>query len=666
VSRVINHGDERPPAGNADSVPGEGGSTPDRVERPARGRPVTVRPPRAGSRPARRPSVRQRLRYRFDNSLAHGPLALIGWLGVVVVALILVAAVVGHFLLEGARTASFVEDFWQSVIRVLDSSAFQSESAWPSRLVALVVTLLGVFLGGSLIGLIAAALDQRVAALSTGRSAVVETGHTLVLGWSARLPVIVEELVVANESLARPAIVILAPRPITDMEAELRDRISDTRNTRVVCRSGNPAKPADLHLANIAGARSVIVLAGDEGDAAVVKTILAVKVVDPDFSRANVVAEFATPANAETIRSLTDGAVSTVNSDEVIAQVTAQACHQSGLSAVFRELMDFGGDECYFVEVPELVGHTYAEALLAFPAASVIGWYTAAGVVELNPPPGTVFGPGDQVIAIAEDDDTIAFGGFRHVDPATPAAPPGETGDPIRVLLVGWSNFGPKVVEELTEFLAPGSRIEVCVEASLVGAEEIREGRPELEVSFINGGPEKLMALGEGAHFDQVIVLGYCVGLTTSEADARTLLTLLTLRKIWPADHTPRVRIIAQLLDQSNAELAAVTGIDDFIVSDALASLMLAQLSERAELQAVFDDLFDPDGAVVELRPAHLLVPDASVTYARAVAAGAAIGVSVIGWRVNQTGEVVVNPAKDRPVHLGPDDQILLVGLRAH
>ena len=117
---------------------------------------------------------------------------------------------------------------------------------------------------------------------------------------------------------------------------------------------------------------------------------------------------------------------------------------------------------------------------------------------------------------------------------------------------------------------------------------------------------------------------GTATKLTIDDADSRTLLTLLTLREMWPVDATPRVRIIAQLLDQANAALADTTGVDDFIVSDALASLMLAQLSERAELQAVFDDLFDPNGAVVELRPAHRFVPDAPVRYEQIVAAGAA------------------------------------------
>lgn len=626
-------------------------------------RPALTRPPRS-RRPTHRPSIRQRLRYRFDNSLAHGPLALIAWLGVVVAVVILVAAVVGHFLLTGGEGTSFVEDFWQSLIRVLDASAFESETAWPSRLVALVVTLLGVFIGGSLIGLIATALDQRVSDLSKGRSAVLERDHTLILGWSARLPVIVQELVVANENLHRPAIVVLAPRPVNEMEADIRDRVGDTKNTRVVCRSGDPAKPADLALANIAGARSVIVLAGEEGDAAVVKAILAVKITDPDFSGATVVAEFAHAEHAETIRVITDGAVSTVNSDDIIAQVTAQACHQSGLSVVFRDLLDFGGDECYFVEAPELVGHTYGEALLAFNSSSVIGLLTADHMLELNPPPATVFGPGDQVIAVAEDDDKVVFTGFAEVPLPEAAATEAAHAQTARVLIVGWSGFGPKVVQELQEFLAPGSVIEVCVDAALVGTDDVQRSCPGLPVSYVSGGPEALLALAEGKHFDQVIVLGYRAGLTTSEADSRTLLTLLTLRKIWPMGGEPRVQIIAQLLDQANVELATVTGVDDFIVSDALASLMLAQLSERAELQAVFDDMFDPAGAVVELRPAGTFVPDAPVTYAQVVAAGVARKVSAFGWRVGSTGDVVINPHKEREVHLEPDDQVLVVGLR--
>lgn len=55
--------------------------------------------------------------------------------------------------------------------------------------------------------------------------------------------------------------------------------------------------------------------------------------------------------------------------------------------------------------------------------------------------------------------------------------------------------------------------------------------------------------------------------------------------------------IVSEMLDLRNRELAAVTNVDDFIVSGYLISLMTSQLSENAELQGVFNDLFDAEGS---------------------------------------------------------------------
>ncbi len=612
--------------------------------------------------------MRQRIRYRFDNSLARGPMVLIGWLGCGVLAMVVVAAMIGHFFLGGSQQGTFMEEFWKNITRVLGTGAFGRETAWPTRLVGLAVTMAGIFVAGSLIGLIKTALDRRVQDLSKGRSRVLETDHTLILGWSDRLPAVVAELVIANEKLNRPAVVIMAPRDIAEMDAELRDRVGATKNTKVVCRCGDPARPADLALVNVGQARSVIVLAGEAGDAGVVKAVMSLRTLDPDFSRAHVVAELVHSENAEAMRAVTEGAVATVNSEDVIAQVTAQACHQSGLSHVFQELLSFKGHELYFTDVPELVGHTYREALLAFPTSSVIGRYGADGFVELNPPPDSVFDPGDQVIAASEHDDSTEFGGIRDIPVLEAEVVPGGVQSPIRVLVVGWSPFGPEVVKQLDKYLAPGSEIQVRVETALADTtmvDEITLANASLNVSSLSGGPKHLQDLARGEPFDQIIILSYRGGMSVEDADSRTLLSLLGLRKMWPGHRDPPVRITAQLLDQTNAELAVSTGVDDFIVSDALGSLMLAQLSKRAELQAVFDDLFDPEGAVVELRPAHQFVPDATVAYDQIVAAGAAQSVSVLGWRIHETAEVVVNPPKHHQVHLAAMDQVLVVGLRS-
>src|SRR6478609_8924348 len=327
--------------------------------------------PKEAVQAAAEPSIGAKLRYRFDLALSRGPLVVIGYLGLVMLAIIVVASIfIWIFQLKGVNggepIGSPFDAFWQAMLRVVDSGTFAADATWPTRIVGLFITICGIFLAGSLIGLIATAVDHQIEQLRKGRSTVLENGHTLVLGWSPRLPTILSELVEANSNQKKAALVVLAAVPKDEMEDELRVRVPDHGTTRVVCRTGDPSSPADLAMVNVTGARSIIVLAGDEGDAGVVKAVLAVRSLDPKFSNAHVVAELDNPGHAATLRTLTEGRIVTIQADEIIAELTAQACHQAGLASVFRELLDFDGDEIYFTAVPELVGVAYRDALLAF------------------------------------------------------------------------------------------------------------------------------------------------------------------------------------------------------------------------------------------------------------------------------------------------------------
>ncbi len=100
-----------------------------------------------------------------------------------------------------------------------------------------------------------------------------------------------------------------------------------------------------------------------------------------------------------------------------------------------------------------------------------------------------------------------------------------------------------------------------------------------------------------------MIVLGGGDAAGQQEADARTLVTLLYLRTI--AERTgAKVNIVSEMLDIRNRELARVTKVDDFIVSNNIISLMLAQVSENKHLNAVFSDLLDTQGQEIYLKPA--------------------------------------------------------------
>ena len=59
------------------------------------------------------------------------------------------------------------------------------------------------------------------------------------------------------------------------------------------------------------------------------------------------------------------------------------------------------------------------------------------------------------------------------------------------------------------------------------------------------------------------------------------------------------------MIDVRNRELAEVTRADDFVVSNKLVSLMLAQATENENLSAIFDDLLDEQGSEIYMRPAE-------------------------------------------------------------
>ncbi|HVE93343.1 MAG TPA: hypothetical protein VNB24_00375 [Acidimicrobiales bacterium] len=627
---------------------------------------------RSGSitrRPARA-STGARLRYRFDNAMSRGPMVVIAYLALLSVLIMVVTAVVAvaaDLSFAGGNSDGFAESLWQAMLRTIDAGSFAGDTAWPTRLVALLVTLVGLFLAGSLIGLIANAVDQKVEELRRGRSAVIEDGHTLILGWSDQVPRIVNELVIAKESERSASIVVMARADKSEMEETLRDRVEDLKTTRIVCRHGNPSSPADLDRAAVRQARSIVIVRDTDGDAGVVKAVLAVHAVAPELSNAHIVAELSESDNARIIRATTGGSVLTVSSDQVVAEVTAQACLQAGLSTIFTDLLDFGGDEIYFVPAGELSGRPYRDAVLGFEHSSVIGRIGGDGLVELNPAPLTTIAPDDELILIAEDDSAIRFSGLTEF--SAPESNAGSTNGsapsvPMHLAIVGWSSFGERVLRELDEFLPDRSRVDILVDHDLVAPGELEALALEhgtLAVHGGDGGPDDFRQLLASGTPQQVIVLGYRDVLSVDDADARTLLTLLALRSQWPVGGSHGVRIVAELLDQQNLALAAPVGVDDLIVSNALSSLLMAQLSERAELQTVFDDLFDADGAVVEMRRADSLVGPQSLPFGVVVAAAAAHGASAFGYRLGATGEVAVNPPKSRVVSLGADDHVAVV-----
>lgn len=630
-----------------------------------RRRPEPVSGGSLGSAP---PSVgfTARMRYRFDQTISKGTIGVIAWLGAITLVVIVISATIA--LLIGAFTttrdrSNWPESAWQAMLRIVDAGTFAGDSTWPIRILGLLVTLAGIFIAGSLIGLIANAVDRKVDELSKGRGQVIEHDHTLVLGWNGQVATLVNELAAANENQKDPVIVFLVSEDKAEVDQTLDERVPDTRGSRLVVRTGHRSSPDDLLRVGIQTARSVIVLSGEDGDPGVVKCLLAIRAVDPEFDRP-IVAEISDREIASSVRSLIGGVV-TVNPDVAIAEVTAQACRQAGLSYVFKELLDFDGDEIYIAEVDGIVGRTYGYVQQCFARSAVIGRQRPDGVLDLNPMAHIVFEEGDKVVAITADDDTLVF---AEVDDAADitgvdlVVPHDDT--PLHMLIMGWSGIGAVVLRELDEFVAPGTRIDVLVDpdvAPVPDLDDIHTVNAVVNVQGIARSSVRVPPSVAATPYTQLIVLGYRDSLDRNTADSRTLLTLLALRKAFGDGP----RLVGQILDPADVDLAQTTGVDDLVVSDNLGCLMIAQLSENPSLDAVFQELFDPDGSFMSLAPAHEYAPTGSARFNDIVRVAAAKGQTAIGHRVAATGEVLLNPDKSATLHFADDDQIVIIAGRS-
>ncbi|MDQ4070883.1 MAG: hypothetical protein M3203_15645, partial [Actinomycetota bacterium] len=252
-----------------------------------------------------RRSFRRRVRYKFDTILARGTIAVILWLGLITAAVVLVTGTLLSVLdiAVHGHQVGVIEGVWQNLLRSFEPAAMEADTGWPLRLQSLFVVLFGILVVSSLIGLIATGIERRVAELRKGRSEVLESGHILILGWSAKIFPVIAELVLAHKGRRDSVIVVLADHDKIEMEDDIRARVRHPGQTRIVVRSGDPSNPSDLAMVNPYEARSVIVLGNNhmDGDAQAIRSVLAL-MDDERFFNLRVVADCALPENADALR----------------------------------------------------------------------------------------------------------------------------------------------------------------------------------------------------------------------------------------------------------------------------------------------------------------------------------------------------------------------------
>ncbi len=646
----------------------------------------------------------ERARYRVDNLFARGTfMQFVLLLGLTAMAVLvgMSAALLGLFGEANERVEAIPrgidqglwDSFWWSIGHIFDPSFVTANygATLPVLAISFGLSMVGMLVFGTLIGFVSSGIEGRLEALRRGNSAVMESGHTLILGWNDKIFSILRLL----ESMDRPVtVVILSQLSIGDMQERVRTGVGSgagRRRVRLVYRTGSPTSLVELERVAFARAFNIVVLSDESAsaeledpDIRVIKTlVLLASYRGWGDSRPKIAAEILQRGYYEAAEIAAREQVTLVNSSEVVSRIIVQAARQPAISRVYKELLGFSGSELYVRGFPECEGRAFGTLFPSFPGAVPVGVSRRVGepgrqryLPVLNPGHDYVVGAGEWLIFLSEGE------GIRF-DPEAPAAsgpePPAtafQLPPPNHVLVLGWNESVYDVLRELDRQLDPGSTVTVVAghppeRAAELLAENHGEvsGRIRLDYRQANYARRETLRAFVKDRCDSVIVLADR-SAGDSDPDSRTLITLLTLRDVEQELGLPPDRpVVSEFLSTHNAEILSDERVSDVVVSPEIVSMLLTQVSQQLILKAVYEELLVGERTSVFLKPVGLYVAELErATFADLLWGASRLGETALGVRLAREADSAadnfglhLNPDRHARLGLSPDDRVVVI-----
>ncbi|XP_041010786.1 ion channel DMI1 isoform X1 [Juglans microcarpa x Juglans regia] len=611
----------------------------------------------------------------------------------------------GGLALYAVSESSFAEALWLSWTFVADSGNHADRVGTGPRIVSVSISSGGMLIFAMMLGLVSDAISEKVDSLRKGKSEVIERNHILILGWSDKLGSLLKQLAIANKSVGGGVVVVLAERDKEEMEMDIAKLEFDLMGTSVICRSGSPLILADLKKVSVSKARAIIVLASDENadqsDARALRVVLSLTGVKEGL-RGHVVVEMSDLDNEPLVKLVGGELIETVVAHDVIGRLMIKCALQPGLAQVWEDILGFENAEFYIKRWPQLDGLHFGDALISFPDAIPCGIKVAAegGKIILNPDDSYVLKEGDEVLVIAEDDDTYAPGPLPEVCRGLFRKIPDPPKYPERILFCGWRRDIDDMIMVLEAFLAPGSELWMFNEVPEKEREKkLTDG--ELDISRLEN--IKLVHREGNAvirrhleslpleTFDSILILAdESLEDSVVHSDSRSLATLLLIRDIQSKrlpfkdkkstslrssgfSHSSWIRemqqasdksiIISEILDSRTRNLVSVSRISDYVLSNELVSMALAMVAEDKQINRVLEELFAEEGNEMCIKPAEFYLFDQEeLRFYDIMIRGRQRREIVIGYRLANAELAIINPyLKSEPRKWSLDDVFVVI-----
>lgn len=382
--------------------------------------------------------------------------------------------------------------------------------------------------------------------------------------------------------------------------------------------------------------------------------------LDNEFGEngSHVVVELQDVDNKELIRMVAPDVAEVVVNHDMIGRLMLQCARTPELAFVLDSMMGFEGSEFYFDTWPELYGKTFYEITCRFDDAIPVGFRSVDGVVTMNPENDMVYNEDEEILVLAEDDDTYEPNDGSY-SLAAGECPAGEEECPVfyddyrppeKVLFCGWRRDMADLISQLDEYVPEDSELWLF---NTIPADKrqdrLLDGGNKNELKLKNltmknavGNPIIRRDLNQIwdvncqseltgdkitlADFDSMLILSDETAMKNGEkgstsSDSRSLAAVLIIQDMMDKMYEARVKSspnpesikkpcipVSEILDSRTKSLLSVANCKGYVMSNQIISSVVAQVAEEKDINVVLTELFSASGSETYIRPVEKFV----------------------------------------------------------
>ena len=611
----------------------------------------------------KKPSMREKMQYHIDSLMEKGTVTMIGMLLIFTI----IASVFVGLLAACISGGAPGEKIWDSFMHTLDAGNLAGDSLDNkiNVLFMTAMTVFGLLFTSVLIGIINSSFENKIDEMKKGTSKVLEKGHVVILGYNYTLFALLESLIEANESEKKPCIVVVGDEDKEIMLDGIRDHIHDTKNTKIICRSGKAYEEYMLDRASIENAKSVIINARDDFHA--IKILLAFKsyINDRDLYNndlfASVVVHDKKFVNAA--ERAGGDQVKVIYGEDKISRIIAHSCNQRGLCSVFEELFDYSDNELYFEDISEAIGKSFRDILHFFEAQIPLGIYRENKVM-INPPMDEIIIKGDKIILFEEDNGKYEISRNEpSIDEKSIISNSIINKSMMDLIILGQNNRLDDILKEYDMIADSNSIVKIIDTADSLRFELSKYSNIKPEYVRIDSfNSENLKKIPGRKEFNVLVLTNDDINY--EDADSDTMIKLIELKRM--SDETNnRFATTCEIRKGANQKLAEIIGGDNFVVSSNITSLLATQISENKALYDVFDELLSTEGSELYMRPIESFVKIGfEVNFDTVIEAAARNGCIALGYRKAETKyrkDIVTCPKRSDRIVFNKGDSLIVL-----